>query len=225
MWLFNGNWKQYGGSNDEIWKQFDDPNVQNEIRDYLLTQEYGYIYLLSLLICWRCILRRTWLDVMKNMVLPNFPFLSLLFVIFTSLYSANIFAVGYIVVAGGLLILGPFKLFMRNIGNTRRCVQYLLAYNLLVISIKFILCTSVEQVPVTEPALRFVFMDWSLVDTDCPCIRSPKGRVNSKSDCYNNICSYINNQKKQIRIKNFSLINNQVIFCIKLICFFGAKFG
>lgn len=113
---------------------------------------------------------------MKNVFLPNFPFLSLLFMIFSSMYSASIFSIGYIAVAGALLILGPFKLFMRNIGNTRNWFQYLLAYNLLVITMKFILCTSVEQVPITEPVLRFIFMDWSLFDPDSPCTHSPKGK-------------------------------------------------
>lgn len=114
---------------------------------------------------------------MKNVLLPNFPFLSLLFMIFSSMYSANIFSIGYIAAAGALLILGPFKLFMRNIANTRSWFQYLLAYNLLVISIKFILCTSVEQVPLTGPVLRIIYMDWSLVDPDFPCNHTPKGSV------------------------------------------------
>lgn len=112
---------------------------------------------------------------LKNVLLPNFPFLSLLFMIFSSMYTANIFSIGYITAAGALLILGPFKLFMRNIGNTRSWFQYLLAYNLLAISIKFIICTLVEQVPLTEPALRIIFMDWSLVDPSCECMNSTKG--------------------------------------------------
>jgi len=39
MWIFNGNWKQYGGTNEEIWSTFDNPKVENEIGDYLLMQE------------------------------------------------------------------------------------------------------------------------------------------------------------------------------------------